>query len=111
MFRNYRRAEKRSDTQIQRSSSYFLIVHHGVFYKPKVEDLESQIHYILSQHEKPVNAGVLTTAPRRQWCEYRTMLESCKFYFRGTHRGFWTKILFRIFDEKFSFILGFLTKV
>lgn len=78
MFRHYRRADRRADVQIQRSSSYFLIMRNGIFYRPRVEDLESQIHWILSQHEKPVNTGILTTAGRRVWNEYRNTIEASK---------------------------------
>ena len=74
IFRKYRRPDKHRDIQITRSSSYFMILSNGIFYRPVQDDIESQIHWILSEKSQPDKTPLFTTCDRREWSRYYNLL-------------------------------------
>ena len=78
IFKRYRKAGKNRDTQLYRRSEYFLIMSNGIFYRPVIEDLESQIAWIYTHKVETNKVPILTSDDRRTWAKNLQELIKCK---------------------------------
>lgn len=78
IFKRYRKAGKNRDAQLYRRSEYFLILSDGIFYRPVIEDLESQIAWIYTHKVETNKVPILTSDDRRTWAKNLQELIKCK---------------------------------
>ena len=78
IFKRYRKAGKNRDIQLYRRSEYFLIMSNGIFYRPVIEDLESQIAWIYSHKVESNKVPILTSDDRRTWAKNLQELIKCE---------------------------------
>ena len=78
IFKRYRKAGKSRDIQLYRRSEYFLIMSNGIFYRPVIEDLESQIAWIYAHKVESNKVPVLSSDDRRTWAKNLQELTKCK---------------------------------